>query len=251
MRRLAVLFITLAALLLFQTKAFAVVDVEARYWFTTLDGNATATSAAALGTDINFVDDLGMEENKGFVEGRITFELGSHKLRYGFMPMTWDGTRTITQSISFAGQTFSASTSVDTQVEINYHRLGYEYDLFDVANNKVGAIIELKYIDAQINLKDSALGLDETESIALPIPTIGIAASVGLPFLLDVSGEVTGITLGSQAYLVDGEVSVNFKPAPFVVLAAGYRYMDFHVEKNNDQADIRLQGPFITLKADF
>ncbi|MFQ5441506.1 MAG: hypothetical protein ACE5EB_02145 [Thermodesulfobacteriota bacterium] len=251
MRRLAILFVTLAALLLFQTKAFAVVDVEARYWFTNIDGEATATSGAVIGTNVNFVDDLGMEENKGFVEGRITFELGGHKVRYGYMPMTWDGTRTITQSISFAGQTFSASTSVDTEVEINLHRLGYEYDFIDFANNKIGAIIEMKYIDAQINLKDSALGLDETESLDIPIPTIGVAASVGLPFLVEVSGEVTGLTLGSQAYLIDGEVAVNFKPAPFVVLAAGYRYMDFHVEKNDNQVDIRLQGPFITLKADF
>ncbi|GMR04821.1 MAG: hypothetical protein BMS9Abin23_0733 [Thermodesulfobacteriota bacterium] len=251
MRRLAAIFMALTILLLTSTSAFALVDVEARYWFTEMDGNVMATGGSLGGTNVGFVNDLGIDNSENFAEGRITLELGNHKIRYGYMPLSWSGTRTLSQDINFAGQTYSASSSVTTDIKLDLHRLAYEYDFIDLLNNRLGIIAELKYIDARVNLKDAALGLDEQQSIAIPIPTVGVSAQVGLPFLFNVGGEVTGMSLGSKAYLVDAEAMVNFKPAPFVVIAGGYRYMKFHVEKGDDEIDFTLKGPFITLKADF
>ena len=79
----------------------------------------------------------------------------------------------------------------------------------------------------------------------------GIAAQVGLPFLFSVGGEITGISLGSDAYLVDGEAMVNLKPAPFVIISGGYRVFKLHLENDDDLADITVKGPFVMLKADF
>jgi hypothetical protein len=242
----------LAALLIFMatiftgTNAFALVDLEGRYWITTIDDEI---KSGTTGTNINFIDDLGVDDKENFFDVRATLEFGSHKLRYGYMPLSWEGTKTITRDIVFAGQTFSASGTVNTELDVAYHRLGYEYDIIDALNNRLGVIFEVKYFDIDASL--SSTGVNGTASVKAPVPTIGIAAQAGLPFLLSVGGEITGMSLGSSAWIVDAEAGVNFKPAPFVVVSGGYRLLKLHLDYDDDLADISVQGPFVMLRADF
>ncbi len=69
--------------------------------------------------------------------------------------------------------------------------------------------------------------------------------------IFSVGGEITGITLGSSAYLVDAEAAVNIKPAPFVIISGGYRIFKMHAENDDDLAEVSLSGPFLSLRADF
>lgn len=233
------------------SRAWAIVDVEGRYWFTDLNATAKVSSAGVTGTDIDFADDLGIDDKKGFFDGRITLELGKHRIRYGYAPLKWSGSRTLSSSVTFNGQTYSASAGVDTDLKLDYHRLAYEYDFIDTLDNRLGVIVEAKYFSGDARLAASSLGLDEKETLRAPIPTIGVAGQVGLPFLLSVGAEVTGITLGKKAYLYDAEAGVNIKPAPFVVISGGYRIFRLHVEDSDNKGDFTLKGPYVMLRADF
>ena len=143
MKKFLAASLVFAATLATAATASAVVDVEGRYWFTNMDGTVQVSNGA-VGTELDIVDDLGMED-KNFFEGRVTLELGSHKLRYGYMPLKWSGSTTLTESVTFSGQTYTASADVDSELNLAYHRLGYEYDFIDMLNNKLGVIVELKY----------------------------------------------------------------------------------------------------------
>ena len=245
MKKFAALLV-FAATLLVGTNAHAIVDLEGRYWLTTMEDEV---KSGAAGTTINLVDDLGVGDNENFFDVRATVELGSHKLRYGYMPMSWEGTKDLTQSYTFNGVTYTGTDVVNTKMDIAYHRLGYEYDIIDVLNNRLGVIFEVKYFDIDASLV--ATGKNETANIKAPVPTIGIAGQAGLPFLLSVGGEITGMSLGSAAWLVDAEAGVNFKPAPFVVVSGGYRILRVHVDYDDDLVDISVSGPFVMLRADF
>ncbi len=240
----AMLFMFLAA-----PPAFALVDIEGRYWFSDIDGNIRL-SDGGVGTNIDLVRDLGVDDDD-FFDARITLELGSHRLRYGFMPLKWEGRNTITTDIEFGDETFSEDADVASELRIDYHRLGYQYNIIDTLGNHLGVIFEIKYFDGKASLKAPSVPLEETETFQAPLPTIGLSAQAALPFLLSVGGEVTGITLGSKAYLVDAEASVNFEPLPFVVISGGYRYFRLHAEHDSDLADLTLKGPFVMLRADF
>jgi hypothetical protein len=228
------------------TNAFAIVDVEGRYWLTTMDDEI---KSGTTGTTINLVDDLGVDDQENFFDIRAILELGSHRLRYGYMPLSWEGTKTIGSPINFNGVNYPAA-SINTKLDIAYHRLGYEYDIIDTLDNRLGVIFEVKYFDIDANLT-SSLGQNETASVQAPVPTVGVAGQVGLPYLLTVGGEITGISLGSAAWLVDAEAGVNFKPFPFFVVSGGYRLLKLHLDYDNDLADISVQGPFVMLRADF
>ncbi len=251
MKRIYIAAFAFLAVIFAGTSAFALVNIEGRYWFPTLDANARLSNGGIIGTDVDFVNTLGVEDRNNFWDGRVSLELGSHKLRYGFTPLKWDGAKTLSQSVTFNGKLYSASTPVESQMKIDYHRLGYEYDFIDLLNNRLGVIFEMKYFDTKARLKASSLGFDESKGLKAPVPTIGIAAQAGLPFLLSVGGEVTGVTIGSKAYLVDAEAGVNIKPAPFVTVSGGYRYFKLHLENNDDKANFTLAGPFVMLKANF
>lgn len=242
-------FMTMLLILCGGSPAFALVDIEGRYWFSDIDGKISVANGGTAGTELDLVRDLGMDD-ENFIDARITLELGSHRLRYGFTPLKWEGRNTFTAPVDFGDVTFPA-TVVDSEIRMDYHRLGYQYNIIDTLDNHLGVIFEIKYFDGKASLKAPTVPLDETETFTAPIPTIGISAQAALPFLLSVGGEVTGISFGSKAYLVDGEASINIKPAPFVVISGGYRIFKLHAEHDSDLADLTVKGPFVMLRADF
>lgn len=242
-------YMFLAATLLFiftTTAAHAVVKIEGRYWFPTLDAEV---QTGISGTNINLVDDIGISDSEAFGEGRITLEMGSHKIRYAFTPLSWDGQGSSTQSITFGGTTYSTTETITSSLDIDYHRVGYEYDFVDFLNNHFGVIIDIKYFDIAAELKGASGTASET--LQAPIPTIGLSAQVGLPLLFSVGGEVSGITLGDKGYLIDGEVAVNYNPLPLVTLSGGYRLLKLDYEDGVDNAFVEIGGPFVMVRAGF
>ncbi len=231
--------------------ASALVTAEGRYWFTDLSSKVNVSSGVLAGNDINMVDDLGLDGRKGFPEVRVGFNLGSNRIRYGFVPLKWDGSTTLTQTFNFNGQSFAVSDKVSSELKAYYHRLGYEYDFIDTLGNRLGGIIEVKYFDINATVKDSTLGREESKKLALPIPTVGVAGRVSLPLLFSVGGEVTGITLGRTAYMIDGEASVGYRPLPFISVSGGYRGIVLHFDHSDSRANMTVKGPFLALKAEF
>lgn len=250
-RKFVIALLVLIAGVVYSSNASAIVNVEGRYWFTTLDSTVQVSSGAVLGTNLDVIDDLGLSDQENFLEGRVTLELGNSSFRYAFIPLAWDATTTLTKTIIFAGQTYTVGASVDAELKSDYHRIGYQYNIIDVLDNHVGVIFELKYFDTEASIDSAGLGITASETISAPIPTVGVSAGVSLPFLFSLEGEISGISLGSTAYLVDAEAVVSLKPLPFVDLAAGYRILKFHVENNDDIAELTVSGPFLMLKADF
>ncbi|HAG50645.1 MAG: hypothetical protein A2X87_08110 [Deltaproteobacteria bacterium GWC2_42_51] len=242
--------VAFAMMLFASSSANALVHVEGRYWFTNLDSTIKVTDASIIGTELDMVDTLGMDDQENFWEARVSLELGSHKFRYGYMPLSWDGQKTITQAISFAGTTYSASTRVDSSLDIIYQRVGYRYDIIDVLGNQLGVIFDIKVLDIEARLKDSTGVLDKSYSVTAPIPTIGIGAQVGLPFLFSVSAEITGVGYSGN-HIIDAEAQVNFNPLPLITVSGGYRIFDVKVEDGDDKVDFKLKGPFLLVRAGF
>lgn len=240
---LAALFVMLFCFI--HSTANAIVHVEGRYWFTSLDSKVKVTDASVVGTDINLVDTLGVDDKKNFWEGRVDLNLFDHHLRYAYMPMSWKGSKTITQSINFKGQQYTANASVESNLEILYQRIGYEYDIINMLGNKLGIIFDVKLLTVDATLKTT--GINQTYSKTAPVPTVGLAAQVGLPFLLSVGAEATGITYGGN-HLLDAEAFVNFNPIPFTTISGGYRMFDLKLEDGNNRVDFNLTGPFLMVK---
>jgi hypothetical protein len=226
---------------------------EARYWRPTLESEIVATAAGLQGDRIDPVDTLGVDEEQNVFEGRagLTF-LGRHKLRLGYLPLSFDGDRVLSQDINFQGQTFTASTRVITDLDVKILRAGYEFDFFKTPVGYLGVLLEVHYFDGEARLRDSAGGTDETVDFRVPIPVIGLTfRAYPITRILTVGAEVVGIAAGDKGHYLDGEVSVTLSPWPFVELTGGYRVIDLHGEEGDDEIDLRLHGPFASLTIRF
>ncbi|MBI5327200.1 MAG: outer membrane beta-barrel protein [Deltaproteobacteria bacterium] len=248
MRKTLLSLAVFAVSIFFYSSAEAIVHVEGRYWFTSLNSKVKATETSLIGTEIDLADTLGMSKSKDFWEARIDLNLGDHHLMYSYMPLSWSGQKTITQSVNFAGTTYAANAQVDSKLDIIYQRVGYRYNIIDRIGNQLGVIFDVKILDIKTNLKTTAV--DESYSVTVPIPTIGLGAQVGLPFLLSFGGEITGIAYGGNQ-LIDWEAYINFNPVPFTTISGGYRTFGLNVKDKDNKVDFSLAGPFLMVNVGF
>ncbi|HBR16650.1 MAG TPA: hypothetical protein DD725_03435 [Deltaproteobacteria bacterium] len=252
MKRFLLLFaVFVVSLSAYYSPAEAVVHVEGRYWFTKLDSEIQVTEGATIGSEVDALNTLGVDDTENFWEARLSLELGNHKFRYSYMPLLWEGQKNITNSINFAGKTYTADANVESSLEIRYHRLGYRYDIVDRLNNQFGIIFDVKLLDVDAHLRAKTIDVDKSYSATIPLPTIGFGAQIGLPFSFSLGAEVTGVAYGGGNYLVDGEASLNFNPVSFASISGGDRVFDVQVKNKDDKIDFTLKGPFVMVRVGF
>jgi len=226
---------------------------EVRYWRPTLESTILASTGAVAGTTIDPVTDLGLDEEQNVPEGRAGITLlGRHKLRVGYLSLSFDGDRTLTQGITFQGVTFTAATRVLTDLDVKILRGGYEFDFFKTAIGYLGILLEVHYFDGEAHIRDTTGLQDQRVDFQIPVPVVGLAfRAYPITRILSVGAEVVGVTAGSRGHYIDGEASVTFTPWPFVELTGGYRVLDLHGEDGDNQIDLRLHGPFASLTLRF
>ncbi|MBI3398742.1 MAG: hypothetical protein HY026_05875 [Deltaproteobacteria bacterium] len=251
MKKFLLLSAIFAVLLFAYSPAEAIVRVEGRYWFTELSSKVQASTPGLTGTEIDVINTLGMDKSKNFGEGRVELHLANHRLRYSYMLLSWEGHKTIAQSVNFAGQPYTANTRVDSKLDVVYQRVGYRYDIIDTIGKQLGIIFDFKHIGIDTNLR--APGINQSSTVAVPVPTIGLGGQMGLPLHFSISAEASGIASGGD-YLIDGEASINFTPVSFAAISGGYRVFDMRVKSAGNagnKMDFTIQGPFVTVNVEF
>jgi len=231
-----------------------ILELEGRYWMPKLNANLKLSDyntmgVMILGTDINIKNDLGID-NKNFLSGRLILRLGNSKIRFSYLPIRYEGEKAVTQSVSFGGTTYSANTTVKTELKADMYDLTYEYDALKTELGFLGIILGVKYFDLYGKLE--AAGASEEGKGQAPIPVIGLAGRVYPIKYFNISGEITGLTVG-KASIYDAEAELNINPIQYVGISGGYRIIRFSAEGDNkkDKATLRLHGPFVALMVRF
>jgi hypothetical protein len=207
---------------------------------------------SGLGTDVDLVDDLGFDETEPYWEGRLQIKFAQrHKFNFAYLPFKEDADKVITTTIEFAGQTYPVGTRVESKVDLKALKVGYEYDFLSGESGFLGAMLDVLLADASVELKAPALGIEEKEEFTGPIPLLGLVGRVYPVQWVNVTGRVSGVSLGSYGYAVDAEGSVNVNPVKYLGISAGYRYLRTKADYNDDSLDLTLAGPFIALNLRF
>jgi hypothetical protein len=224
------------------------VDLEARYWLTKLDASAKVTSHSLPGTSIDLERDLGVRD-ENLPELRLTVSTGLiGKLRLAYVHGDFGSDTTLARSFQFGGTTFTASSRVESDVEVHYGRIGWTWQPLGVPGIfKVGPLFEIKGLVIDVDVRNRTGGSSERESALLPMafPTAGLMINVTPLRWLDLFAEASGIPFGDLGHVVDAEAGVRFIPFRLFTLAAGYRILDVRVGTNDDFAKVRLSGPFV------
>jgi hypothetical protein len=227
------------------------IALEGRYWYPKLNSTLKIVEND-IGTDLNVVDDLGFDEEKGFGEGRLQIKIFRyHKFNFSYLPLKWDGDKVIAREIQFSGQMYPAGTRVQSEMDIKLFKGGYEYEFFGGWLGFFAATIDVLVADASMQLSAPGPGIDQKEHHTVPIPMIGLNSRQHLGKYVDLTAKISGLPAGQYGYIYDLDGSLDINPIKYVGISLGYRFLGARAKYKDNLLDIKLNGPFASLNIRF
>jgi hypothetical protein len=237
------------------------IEAAAGYWNPSADMTVTSGGSGPLegiaGTQIDAKRDLGFTDQRLPNLQLMLRPAASHKFRFQYVPITFEGTNTIQRQIVFNGQRYQIGLPVTSTLDWKAYRFGYEYDFIRKNRGFGGFILEAKYTDVQVNLAASAAGvtLNEFARARAPIPALGGIARVYVVPNISITGEVTGFKLPDSidnrygGHYVDLDIygTVNFTNN--IGVQGGYRSLDMGYLVKQDTGSFVLRGIYFGVVA--
>jgi len=246
------LSVTLCLVFMAMPSAAVELGVRGYYWLPDLDGDVSYKGDGTPGTELDLMDDLGMErESYPMIEVFAGF--GDHHLSFTYYKADYSGSETLEETIEFGGATYTAGVDVDTTLEYTVMDFAYQWDVIDLENflagGSLGLVGKVKYLDITAGVESDVES--EEADISAPIPMLGVNVHVGI--LLDVIEarlQVTGMGYSGFS-VVEFLGDVSYTPFPFMDIHAGYRSFSMNVDVDDVEANLLTAGPYVALTIGF
>ncbi|MCK6439362.1 MAG: hypothetical protein L6Q71_04090 [Planctomycetes bacterium] len=204
-----------------------------------------AFSGTEIGTEIDFQDTLGLDEESEVRFG-VQFTLDWFRLDFAFSDFQFAGDEAIATDINFGDFTFDTSANVVTDFDAQYFRgyIGFTPFTFDVDTDvkaELGFGFSIHAITADVTLTgtEDTTGDDITEQQDAPIPgaTIGLHGGIyfGMfaiepQFGIGIFPEVSGV----EADVLDGSLTVRIRPWEWLTIGAKAGIFQMDIEADID-----------------
>jgi hypothetical protein len=223
---------------------------EIAYSFWSADPSLVISSESLgiPGTDVDLVDDLGIESKQMRRLNIVLRPAQKHKFRFEYTPVKYETEAfPVQREFIFNGQRYRVGLPVSTVADFKTYRFGYEYDFISRSRGYLGVLLDLKYTDVSVELTTPATAPEFT-SQAAPVPTIGFTGRGYVAPNVAVGGEVSFFRVPdnlSDTY--DGSYTdydfyglVNFNKN--FGAQVGYRSIDIFYEADVDRGALKFKG---------
>lgn len=201
-----------------------------------------------LGTDVDLIQDLGIEQHKLGKFDLVLRPAKKHRFRFQRLPIRYEAESVVTRSFIFNGQSYRVGLPVQTTASFDTYRFGYEYDFIYRSRGFIGALVDMKYTNVSVEL-NSPIGAEFTKAAA-PIPTIGFVAR-GYPIpQLALTAEMSFFrvpdTLAEQldgdGTYTDFDLNATYNFNRFIGAQAGYRRVNIFYDVELDSGTLKFTG---------
>jgi len=197
-----------------------------------------------LGSDIDVVEDLGIEK-AWFTQLRIVLRAAKkHKFRFEYTPIKYDAESVLRRDIIFNGIEFPIAIPIQSELVWRAYRFSYEYDFIYRDRGFLGLVLETKYTHVEAQLTN-AFDLEFIRARA-PIPAVGLIGRGYVAPNIAITGEFTFFKLpeiqdnSGRYFDIDLYGTVNFTDN--VGVQGGYRSFDVIYKLENDNGDLQVKG---------
>jgi hypothetical protein len=222
------------------------VEVFGGFWNPTPNVIVSSEQLGIVGTEIDFVNDLGTEK-KQIGDLRIVLRpTTKSKFRIGYTPIQYTASTVLTRDIVFNAQRYRVSLPVDSELSWKQWRFGYEYDFVYRDKGYAGLILDVRYTDVNVELASQFVGTEFTHAKA-PIPSIGgvgrvyVHPSVAITFELSAL-KVPRIQDEYEATFIDWDLNGTFNVNRNVGAQIGFRSLSVDYLFEQDTGDMKLRG---------
>src|SRR3954468_1931537 len=174
------------------------VEIGGFLWFPTPEIDITSEALGIIGSKIDFVSDLGIE-NSTFRQLNVVLRAATkHKFRFEYTPITYTAQANLKRTIIFNGIAYPISLPVSTELKWRAYRFGYEYDFVYRDRGFAGLVLEAKYTDIEATLRNVV----DTEFVhaRAPIPAVGFIGRGYVAPNISITGEFSFFPLPRDAF---------------------------------------------------
>ena len=214
-----------------------------------IDATVTSSNFGIDGTPITLDKDLGMSTQVRFELRLVLRPSRRQKLRVSYLPQTFTNKYTLTRRLVFNGIEFLPGTSADSTYKWTGWRFSYEYDFISNDRGFLGLVLEAKYTDANLEIKNATD--DEFIRARAPLPAIGLNGRVCAMPALCFTGEITGFgipDLAKKKYYaryLDYDIYGTYYFTSNVGAILGYRSIDAQFRVDKDAIKTTTRSPYI------
>lgn len=233
------------------------IGVRVREWYAKMEGRLTSDGGTFGGTSIDLAGDLGLDDSAFNTEiqvyGHIPF---FGKLYAGWWRIDREGDETLSRSITFADQTYTASTQIKSEVMLDVGYLTYEFDfpsipLGGVVKWELGIQVGIRGMRGEGSI-DSAIA-SGSDSGVIGTPVVGGHAALQVAEYLRADVEIVGLGFsysGRRGSYLEAYGEIVAQPLPWLFAGVGYKYVALQVRdtagSTDFDLDIHITGIFLT-----
>lgn len=223
------------------------VEVAYGWWNADPSLIINSESLGIPGSDVDLVEDLGIEQKQ---LGRLNVVLRpatKHKFRFEYLPIKYEASTRVEREFVFNGQRYTVGIPIDTTADFKTYRFGYEYDFIYRSRGFFGALFDLKYTDVRVELETPFAAPEFTTAVA-PIPTLGVVGRGYLAKNFAVGGEASffripdGLSEDYDGEYTDWEIYGTLNFTNNVGATVGYRSIDVFYDADRDTGALRFTG---------
>ena len=171
-------------------------------------------------------------------------------MEFGYVQLNRSALKTLSQTINFGDQTFTASTSVRTTFDLDLYRAAYGYSIVNNGRRELGVTIGAHVADLKAQIFDVGGLVAEDGDMVAPLPNIGIYA--GYAFTPNVAavakGQIFWLELGNfEGQLINAGGAIEVYPFKPLLIGAGYSFFDLDIQATRDdfrgELNFQFHGP--------
>jgi hypothetical protein len=200
------------------------------------------TNTGGVGVDVNFQDALGLSNRKLVGEAGLYWRFGERwHLGVDYFNINRSGTRTLSQDVTWGGQTFPVGTDVNTQSRISDLRTGVGYSFFRRSDKEVGLGVGVHWTGLKFSLDASGVGA-EAANVTAPLPVVFMYSNVALTDTWAMSTRLDWLSLNYGNY--SGNIralAFDFIYQPYTHVAFGMGWHAMLLDLGVNRPDSRIQ----------
>lgn len=221
---------------------------------------AALNTLGLLGTPLDVHNDLGVTENatsdfmiqNGVLEAELFFDTRWVSISaWAIPPFQYEGETVLSRTISFGGQSFTASTPVESKFRQFFLGADVKLNLLNNEFVRLSPIVALRAIGIdweirapQFNLKGDTSDIDTplhySDAAVAPYPELGLEVRLGIRKWFEVDLRATGSYIdyfNTQGNTLLLDAGITGYPIPYVGVRLGARYMELDIHSQTDRPD--------------
>lgn len=230
------------------------IEIEARYWSADLSGTVEVLEAGQ-GTTVDLADDLGVEGDEP-IELRLILRPSSRtQVRLSWTDLSFTGDNVLSRSIEFAGQMYTLSTRVVSQMDVEYARAGFSWQFLSNRDGtfRLGPLVEVKGFrgEASIAAPDLPFPAEESQDFEAAFGAVGAVLDIEAGDRVQIFAEGTYVVATDNASGTDLEAGLRVLLGRNFAVVGGYRSFSVDATEGDDTFDIDIEGPYLGLSLRF